>query len=150
MPRKKKGLPAETPCLRTFMLADHAEAVNGKMYVTGGSWNQLNPRDLPYTHPHVSVAAAIEVPWIATNETHAFNMQLYDADRNPLLPQRLEGQIEVGRAPGMRAGDYALVVLVFNVNNLKFEKPGSYSFVLTMNDVELGAARFKVQRVTPS
>lgn len=132
------------------MLADHAEAMNGKLYVTGGCWNILFARELPVTHAHLSVAAAIEVPWTMTNELHRLHVQLLDADRNALLAQRLEGQFEVGRPPGMRPGDQALVVLVFNVNNLKFDKAGSYSFVLTMNDSELGAARFKVQRVEQS
>lgn len=150
MPKKKTSVPKENPRLTTFMLADHAEALNGKLYVTGGSWNIIYARDLPYEHPHLSVAATIEVPWTATNETHSFRVELFDADRKPALPQKLEGQLEVGRPPGMRPGDYTNVVLVFNVNKLKFEEPGSYSFVMTMDETTLGDAKFKLQRIEPS
>ena len=150
MARKKTPLPVEKAHLSTFMLADHAEAANGKLYVTGGSWNAMSTKDLPYVHPHLSVAATIEVPWTQTNEMHSLNVELLDEDGTAVLPQRLEGQLEVGRAPGMRPGDYALVVLVFHLNNLKFDKAGAYSFVMKFDDEKIGTAKFRVLRVSQS
>ncbi|MDQ6721117.1 MAG: hypothetical protein M3003_10050 [Candidatus Dormibacteraeota bacterium] len=148
MPKKKTPLPVEKSRLVTFMLADHAEAVNGKLYVTGGSWNMINAKDIPYVHPHMSVAATIEVPWTQTNELHSLNVQLFDEDEKSVVPQRLEGQFEVGRPPGMRPGDYALVVLVFHLNGLTFDKAGSYSFVMTFDAEPLGRTKFRLQQVS--
>lgn len=129
------------------MVAEHAEAVNGKLYVMGGCWNTISAPELPFPYPHLALAAAVEVPWQSTNERHAIRVELLDSDRNAALPKPIEGEFEVGRPPGMRPGDDSLVVFAFNFNNLVFAKAGWYSFVVSVDGTDLGHARFKVQKV---
>lgn len=133
--------------LQAFFMADHAESVNGKLYVVGGCWNVIFAQTFPVMHPHMSLAASILVPWTATNDRHTIEVTLQDADGKDLTPQKMSGEFEVGRAPGMRAGDDSVVVLVFNVANTQFERAGWYSFVMKIDGGDVGRARFKLQPI---
>jgi hypothetical protein len=130
--------------LSTFLLADHAEAVNGKLYVVGGAWNRIGAASFPATHNHLSVASVIHVPWDATNKSHTIELRLVDSDGAPIIPEPVHGGFESGRPPGMRPGDEQLVVLVFNFDGLVFPRPGTYEFHLLVNGDETGLIRFDV------
>jgi hypothetical protein len=132
--------------LSTFLLADHAEAVNGKLYVVGGGFNRITAEQFPATHNHLSVAAVIHVPWDATNQPHTLELRLIDADGAPLIPEPLRASFEAGRPPGLRTGDEQLVVMVFNFNGLQFGQPGMYEFHLLVDDAEMGRLGFAVVR----
>lgn len=136
--------------LTTFMLADHAEAVNGKLYVTGGCWNSVIVPQLPVVHPHFSVAAALHVPWQATNQRHSLRLDLIDGDGRSLLPEPMQGRFEAGRPPGMRSGDEAVIVLAFNFNGMRLEAAGAYEFVLEVDGSEIGRIGFKVIVTEPA
>ena len=133
--------------LSTFLLADHAEAANGKLYVVGGAWNRIAAATFPAAHNHLSVGAVIHVPWESTNEPHDMELRLVDADGAPIIPEPLHGSFEAGRPAGMRPGEEQLVVMVFNFNGLVFEKPGAYEFHLLVDDQEMGRLRFDVVKI---
>lgn len=139
--QKRRGQVVE---LSTFLLADHAEAVNGKLYVVGGGFNRIGAYQFPAAHNHLSVGAVIHVPWEATNQPHTLELRLVDADGVPVVPEPLQGGFEAGRPPGLRVGDEQLVVLVFNFNGLVFDKPGAYEFHLLVDGSEMGLLRFTV------
>lgn len=141
---KKRASPLPPMKVVTFMLADHAEAVNGKLYVTGGNWNQIFAPKFPARHNHLSIALAIQVPWIASNEKHSVELLIVDPDENSILPTKLGGEFEVGRPPGWRPGDDHLVVVVFNINGMSFPKAGRYSVVAKVDDQELGRLPFSL------
>jgi hypothetical protein len=130
--------------LSTFLVADHAEAVGGKLYVTGGCWNSITVPLLPAAHPHLTVAAALHVPWQATNQPHSLHLDLVHEDGESRLPEPLDAKLETGRPPGMRSGDEAILVMALNFDGLKFDRPGGYSFVLSVDGTELGRIGFKV------
>jgi hypothetical protein len=136
--------------LTTFLLADHAEAVNGKLYVTGGCWNMITVSQLPSSHPHLTVAAALHVPWQATNQLHSLQLDLIDANGKSVLPEPLQGNFETGRPPGMRSGDEAAVVIAFNFNGLQLHSAGVHEFVLEVDGTELGRIGFKVVVAEPA
>ncbi len=133
--------------LTTFLLADHAEAVNGKLYVTGGAWNRVAASAFPVAHNHLSVAAVIHVPWEATNQSHAIELRVIDSDGMPIIPEPLHGSFETGRPPGTRPGDEQLVVMVFHFDGLVFERPGGFAFHLLVDGSEMGRLRFDVVQV---
>lgn len=130
--------------LSTFLVADHAEAVGGKLYLTGGCWNSITVPQLPATHPHLTVAATLHVPWQQTNQQHSLHVDLIDEDGQSRLPEPLDAQLEAGRPPGMRSGDEAIIVMAFNFDGLKLEHPGIHAFVLSVDGTELGRIGFKV------
>jgi hypothetical protein len=131
--------------LSTFLIADHAEAVNGKLYVTGGCWNRLGVAGLPATQPHFTVAATLHVPWDAANERHVLALDLIDADGHSLLQEPVANAFESGRPAGTRPGDESLVVLAFHFNGLTFAEVGTKEFVLGVDGEEVGRIAFKVE-----
>jgi hypothetical protein len=131
----------------TLMLADHAEAVNGKLYVTGGCWDRLFTTQLPTQHPHLSLAASVQVPWNATNEKHVLGVTLVDEDGRDVLPQRFTTQFEVGRPAGLMVGTDITTLFVMNFNALSFSKPGRYAFILSIDDEEVGRAPFDLVQI---
>src|ERR1035437_202613 len=89
----------------TMLLCDAAEAVNGKLYVLGGGWSHIQVPDVPF---NAALAVLIAVPWTAANEKHKLRVQLIDEDGEPAVvndnPVLAEGDFEVGRPPGLKAG----------------------------------------------
>jgi hypothetical protein len=130
--------------LSTFLVADHAEAVGGKLYMTGGCWNSLTVPELPATHSHLTVAAALHIPWQATNQPHSLHLDLIDEDGQSRIPEPLQAQLEAGRPPGMRVGDETIIVMAFNFDGLTLQRAGVHAFVLNVDGTELGRIGFKV------
>ena len=54
----------------TILLADAAEAVNGKLYVLGGGWSITGPDPSP-----MALAIKIEVPWDQSNQPHVCRLR---------------------------------------------------------------------------
>ena len=127
----------------TFLLADHAEAVKGKLYLTGGGWDQLTLSELPARHPHLSLAIGLRVPWQSTNEEHGLTIRLQDEDGEEILPS-FETRFEVGRPPGKRRGSETTVLLALSMNNIEFKEEGAYVFVLEINGSEEARALLNV------
>ena len=59
----------------TIMLADFAQAVNGKLYIMGGGWSLTGPAPSPS-----AIAIKVEVPWNDTNRKHSLKLELLDGD----------------------------------------------------------------------
>src|SRR5262249_5910754 len=91
----------------TMLLADAAQAVEGKLYILGGGWSIIGPDPTP-----VALAIKIEVPWTQANTRHELRLALYDEDEQPVRIQTPNGeqpveiisQFEVGRPPGLQPG----------------------------------------------
>jgi len=132
-----------------LFLADHAEAVRGKLYVTGGAWDTLNVRHLPAIHPHLSVCVVLEVGWDDTDTDLDLQVKLMDADGRSLLARQIGGKARAQRQPTARPGDTAPLILVFNLLNTRFESGGDYAVSLELNGVPVGQARLKVRLIVP-
>ena len=52
-----------------LLLADHSEAVNGKLYLIGGGWNVLRLPELPHEWGF-HIGLGIDVAWHETNSPH--------------------------------------------------------------------------------
>lgn len=131
-----------------FFLADHAEAINGKLYVTGGCWDRIFVQNLPARHNHMSIVFSLVVPWTATNEKHQMLITLEDADGKNILPGELKGDFEMGRPPGWRPGDDANMLGVFNINDLQFEKDGRYAFILKIDGEPIARCPLLIQKLS--
>lgn len=105
----------------TLLLADSAQAVNGKLYILGGGWSITGP------DPTVSaIAMKIEVPWDQANRKHHFKLELVDSDDKPVMvptltgdrPLVIEGDFETGRPAGLKPGTPLDVPLAINLGPL--------------------------------
>jgi hypothetical protein len=74
----------------TLLLADHAQAVQNKLYVLGGGWSFTGPGPTV-----MAIAIKIEVPWSETNRTHELALRLIDEDAHPVSVPGPVGDQEV-------------------------------------------------------
>lgn len=120
-----------------MMLADHAQTVNGKLYILGGGWSVTGPDPVPS-----SVAIRIEVPWNEANRKHNLKVELLDADFKPLkipsptgvAPVIVTGDFEVGRPPGLIAGTPIDFPFAFNVGPLPLPPGQRFVWKLSIDD----------------
>jgi hypothetical protein len=99
----------------TMLLADSAEAVNGKLYVLGGGWSvQSTPGVV-----RMALAIKIDVPWTEANRQIPIHARLLSEDGVHVSvderPVEVLGEIEVGRPPGVKPGSELDATLAINL-----------------------------------
>lgn len=123
----------------TLLLADSAQAVNGKLYVLGGGWTDTMLGPEGHTVPH-ALATIIEVPWDQTNVKHHASLRLLDADGHPIepvdgQPLQIESDFEIGRPPGAHVGVPLPFQLALNLGPLPLPV-GRYTWTLVVDENE--------------
>lgn len=113
-----------------IVLADSAEVINSKLYALGAGWEVVNLGALPAIHTF-AIAVVFKVPWNGTNQAHDLEVCLLDPDGIELL--KIDGQLEVGRPPGMNPGSAQRLPVSFTVSH-QFDKPGPYSVVARVDE----------------
>ncbi|MBI4668545.1 MAG: hypothetical protein HY747_05070 [Elusimicrobia bacterium] len=121
----------------TIMLADFAQALNGKLYIMGGGWSITGPMPSPS-----AIAIKIEVPWTETNQKHNLKIELLDGDYHPVLipmpagnsPLVISGEFEVGRPAGLKVGTSIDAPFAFNIGPLSLEPGKGYVWKLSIDD----------------
>jgi hypothetical protein len=122
-----------------LMLADHAESVNGKLYMVGGGWNVLRLPELPHEWGfHITLG--LDVGWSETNQPHNLSVVIHDPD-GVELGEGLSADFETGRPPGMPAGQDQRLVMSIGTT-ATFSAAGPHAAVVQVNDEEIGRARF--------
>lgn len=110
--------------IEIFTLCDFAQDNAGKLTVVG-TFDGIHSKQFPFTQPNFSVACRLR---FSEKETGSHDMRLRFIDGNGKeLLQPIEGQMNIP-APGN--GQYSTINLVFNLNQVKFEKAGRYAFEL--------------------
>ncbi len=118
----------------SVLLADAAQASEGKLYVLGGGWNFTGPQV-----PPMALALLVEVPWNETNVQHQIVVELQDSDGQParigpeLQSARIEAQLEVGRPLGHPQGTPLNVPLAFNFPSLPLMPGARYVWVVSID-----------------
>ena len=133
---------ADPARLTAMFVADHAEAVGGKLYVTGGCWDRLTAPRLPAVHPHLSLAIAMVLPAPRAAERRRLEVRLLDPGGHDILGGAVRSDFEVAPAPDGAAE--VPVLLVLNFNALQLARPGRHDFELSMDGVELGRTGYLV------
>ena len=121
----------------TMLLADAAQHVQGKFYVLGGGWSVINAGPVMF-----AVVAYVQTAWHRANMKNRFRLELLDADGAPVTvtmpdgnehPVLLEGEFEVGRPPGLKAGTPIDGGIVWNVG-VPLPADQRLEIRLTLND----------------
>lgn len=120
----------------TMLLADAAQAINGKLYVLGGGCSLLA------IGSPCALAVKVEVPWTDANVAHRIAIELLDADGRQVLlrgpegdlPVRLDTMLEVGRPIGVAAGTPLDAVLALNFAPLPLKPGARYLWRVWIND----------------
>ena len=121
-----------------LLLADWAEAINGKLYIQGGGWERRVVA--PGQMAAFSVAASIVIPWNFTNQQHEFTVSIEDEDGSRVLSS-LTGNTTVGRPPDARPGQNFRVAMAVQFAGLQLE-PGDYRVVMSVNGEASRSASF--------
>ena len=119
----------------TVILADFAEAINGKLYIMGGGWSITGPDPTPS-----ALAVKLEVPWDESNRQHTLRLALIDDDDQPVIPIggekpfEITGGFEVGRPTGLPAGTPLENVFALNLPPIPLERGKRYLWRLWVDD----------------
>jgi hypothetical protein len=129
-----------------MLLCDSAQAVDGKLFVLGGGWNQILDVGTPVS---MGLAIKVTVPWDRTNEPHRLIARLVDADGQEVRIGaddqlvKAEADFEVGRPPGLAPGTSLETVFAPTFMGLLLE-PNAYVWELEIDGEVLARASFRV------
>jgi hypothetical protein len=125
------------------LLADWAEAINGKLYIQGGGWSRVS-HEAPV---NCAVAVRFLVGWEETNKQHKITIRLVNADNQTVkvneTPILAETVLEVGRPPGVQPGSDLDAAFALKLTGLPLGE-GRYQFLVETSDALLGRAVFDV------
>lgn len=132
------------PNIEFLILADHAEAVNGKLYLMGGGWDRVIVPD--FSQPVVmSFALGVLVPWHATNVRHTIQLAIEDLDRKLPVEFGLDAGFVAGRPPLLaEEADSQRILLAVSRAPVKFDQPGAYQAVARIVGGHEQRARFRL------
>jgi hypothetical protein len=124
------------PQVELLTVANHAEAVNGLLYLSGAGWTDhrrpIAPGgSLPITH--FGVAIAILVGWEETNRRHRVVLRMENADGQEML--NMQADMEMGRPPGLPPGSDLRGVMAINAD-MQFPSAGIYRLIAAVADSE--------------
>lgn len=129
------------PEIEYVTLANHAEAINGLLYLQGAGWTDVMVEALPngQLRPiHMGVGVSILVGWNETNVAYPMGFQMIHEDGGePVLAG--EGQVETGRPAGAAPGAELRNVLAIGAD-VVFPRPGGYRFEVSLANVTKGVS----------
>jgi hypothetical protein len=130
------------------VLCDSAVTADGKLYIQGGGWNLLGAESFPFRQSRIGIGVVLQVPYTQTNRDHELRLALRHEDEDPTGDggDGVGGvfRFNVGRPPILQHGEPQHVPVALNFDQIPFELPGTYSFVITIDGDELGRLTFRV------
>lgn len=119
------------PRIENLMVANHAEAIGGLLYVSGGGWTEHwrgtgNP-DGTFPPSHLGIALTILVAWTETNRRYPIRIVVEPEDGGEEVI-RVEGEMESGRPPGVPEGIDLRSALAVN-GEVVYPQAGGYRVV---------------------
>lgn len=133
----------EIPQIDALIVANHVEAINGLLYLSGGGWTDLHRRILDGSVPssHFGIGMAVRVAWHETNKKHHYVVEV-QADDTQQAIVHTEGDISVGQPPQLARGSVQHAIVAISID-MTFPKAGSYRIVATIggNDETIWAFR---------
>jgi hypothetical protein len=131
------------PEVDVLILADHVEAINGKLYLMGGCWDVMAVSSFE-TASMLGIALGLLVPWNQTNKQHTFILRFESEDGAELA--RGEGTFSVGRPVNVPAGVDQRCLVATRLP-IVFPAEGRYVVVAAINGKERRRTSFGVQRL---
>jgi hypothetical protein len=133
--------------LTTAMLADGAQqAPSGKLYVLGGQWDRLTVPNFPAQHPTLAIVLVLRVEYSEALDQHQLEVEL--TLDGAAKDSKATAQFVTGHAPGQVRGTPSFVPLALTFNNLVFEMPGRYEWVVRADGEVCGRVPIEVVQGT--
>lgn len=124
-----------------LILADAAEVVGSKLYLLGGGWDRLTVHSGFPVVQHCAVAVSVMVGWEETKLAHEFALEVVDQHGN--LLSAVEAEFEVGRPPGVPAGQSQRWQFATDLE-LVLEQPGRHAIIAAIGGEEEARQEFEV------
>jgi hypothetical protein len=128
--------------LTTAMLADGAHVAQSKLYILGGQWDRLAAARFPVQHPSMTVVLVIKIDYNEAPKTCILNVELM-LDGEPMGVKSV-GSMSIGHAAGLARGAPQFAPVAITFNNVQFEKPGRYEWVISEGAEVLGQIPLEV------
>ena len=115
------------------MLANHAEAINGLLYMVGGGWTDHRRHMVPgqpSPPSSFSIALSVFTPWGETNKPVDLNVSVEDDDGAVLF--KVDTKLVTGRPPQIPPGAGQHVPMAINAV-IGFPKQGGYRVVVKLD-----------------
>ena len=114
------------------ILADFAQAVQGKLNLVGGGWNLHNAIQYP-SKLLVGIGIGILVPWSETNRTHTVKFGIRKSEGASVIGGSVD--FIVGREATIPAGMTQRATLGISAP-VEIPQPGTYEVIVTCADAE--------------
>jgi hypothetical protein len=114
--------------IEIFTLCDFAQDNHSKLTVVG-TFDSINSKQVPFIQANFSVACRLRFSEKETGQ-HDMRLRFINGSGEELM-KPLEGQMNIIKPQN---GQYSAVNLVFNFNQVKFDKTGRYYFELFIDD----------------
>ncbi|MGH7686574.1 MAG: DUF6941 family protein [Candidatus Dormibacteria bacterium] len=123
------------PEVEFVILANHIEALNGLLYVSGGGWTD-HYRPMPPGSPdyisHLGIGVSAVVPWTDTNVQYQLVVRLETEDGKDVF--EVLPTLVAGRPPNLPPGSDQRVVYAMNVE-ITFPHAGGYRILARIEGV---------------
>ncbi|MGC1184868.1 MAG: hypothetical protein WBA31_06920 [Candidatus Dormiibacterota bacterium] len=140
----------DAPRIENLILANHVEAVNGLLYISGGGWtDHWRPAAVAPGQPvvsHLGVGVTVLVPWVASGQPYPLAVRVEDSVGNQIAG--MTTQLSSTRPPGLPTGADLRTVLALAMN-VVFPTSGEYRVVAALADQPTRAVDFRVHDVVP-
>ncbi len=114
------------PTIEYATVANHAEALNGLLYLQGAGWTDMQVPFTPQNQPapvHLGIGVSVLVGWNETDQQFPMQVSIVDEDGQQLVS--VEAQVQAGRPQGLPPGSDLRTVLAINAE-MQFPKDGGY------------------------
>jgi hypothetical protein len=141
-------MEGHVPELEYALIANHAEAINGLLYLQGAGWTDIQPPVGPDGQQgiaHFGMAVSILVGWNETNRRFPLKLVVVHEDGDELAS--VHAQVEAGRPPGLAAGSDIRSVIAVNAE-VQFPRPGRYEFRAELGE-KVRTTAFRVKSPQP-
>lgn len=131
----------------TILLCDYAAVADGKLFISGGGWNLVQPQAGP-----TAIAMLVRVAWGETNRRTQLRIRLVDEDGNPAtnpddqgesVPIELMVDFEVGRPPGTPQGAAVSVPMAIPIGPMRLDPDRGYEWRFEVAGTRIGSAAFR-------
>lgn len=122
------------PTIEYATVANHAEALNGLLYLQGAGWTDMQVPFTPQNQPapvHLGIGVSVLVGWNETDQQFPMQVSIVDEDGQQLVA--VEAQVQAGRPQGLPPGSDLRTVLAINAE-MQFPKGGGYELRTELGD----------------
>ncbi len=134
-----------------LVLADAATVAEGKHYIHGAGWDSIKSLSFPFLQT-LTVAVLLRTPWHDANQQHILEVDVVNEDGASILPTPpgpMRGPVIAGRPPQLPQGADMVAPLVFGLNGIQFDGPGTYAVVVRIDGLESARYPFHVASLAP-